>query len=184
MSITTDFILKEVPELKSKNLLINKIYQAYNVMICDSKLSRNYGTGDTLSFSEISLLVCVRNNAGANAGGISSCLGITKGAVTQFAKKLKDKELLIQYRIEGNNKEVYYRLTPAGETACKGYDAHYGKIRSAVKEYTETLDEQTAGKVEKLFDIIIQNASSGKNCYVLDGEKGEKGRCEKCKNFY
>ncbi len=88
-----------------KESLVKKLYQALNIMICESKIARNYGTGHELTYSDINLLKCVQHNENAKASELSQYLGITNGAVAQLAKKLEDKGYLEPYRITGNKKK-------------------------------------------------------------------------------
>jgi len=171
--------------------LIKKLYQAINIITCESKIAKNYGTEHKLTYSDISLLKCVQRNENSKAGDLSQYLGMTNGAVTQLAKKLEGKGYLEPYRIPGNKKEVYYRLTERGEKACDGYDHHYEEIKDRIESYIDTLDNETIEKIIGLFDAVADSASVDKNCSIkhasCKSDKSEKesiGRCEKCKRIY
>ncbi len=174
-----------------KEELIKKLYQSLNIMICESKIARSYGTGHKLTYSDISLLKCVQRNGNAKAGELSQFLGITNGAVAQLAKKLEEKGYLEPYRITGNKKEVYYRLTPDGEEACLGYDEHYGKMRSSAEAYISTLDDDTIEKITKLFDLVAGSTAVSDRCSIRHAadktgpsHEGAIKRCEKCQRLY
>jgi len=177
-------------EMCKKESLVKKLYQALNIMICESKIARSYGTCHKLTYSDISLLKCVQRNEAAKAGDLSQYLGITNGAVAQLAKKLGDKGYLEPYRITGNKKEVYYRLTADGEAACRGYDEHYGKIKSSIEDYIATLDDETVEKIIGLFDAVADCAAVHEHCSIKHaaGKAGhsqaEIKRCEKCQRIY
>ena len=176
--------------MKQKNILIDRLYQSVNIMICESKTAKNYGTGHKLTFSDICLLKCISRNENAKASELSLFLGITNGAVTQLAKKLTDKEYLEPYRISGNKKEVYYKLTPSGEKACSEYDRHHNARRRNLENYIEKLDEETIQKIIGLFDAVADNSTVDEHCSVKhsngchDNEENMTGRCEKCKAIY
>ncbi len=176
--------------VKKKEELIKKLYQALNIMICESKIARSYGTGHKLTYSDINLLKCAQRNENAKAGDLSQYLGITNGAVTQLAKKLEDRGYLAPYRISGNKKEVYYRLTAQGEEACRGYDGHYEKMRSAMEGYIAALDEGTVEKITGLFDLVADISAAPEHCCMKQaadgGQPGETAakRCEKCRRIY
>lgn len=174
-----------------KESLIKKLYQALNIMICESKIARSYGTGHKLTYSDISLLKCVQHNENAKAGDLSQYLGITNGAVAQFAKKLADKGYLEPYRVSGNKKEVYYRLTADGEAACQSYDEHYGKMRTGIEGYIAALDDDTIEKIIGLFDLVADSTAVHEHCSIRHaaGKAGHSGkvtikRCEKCQRIY
>lgn len=171
--------------------LVRKLYQALSMMACELKVSRSYGTGYKLSDSDIGLLKCIRRNGNAKACELSQYLGITCGAVTQLAKKLEQKGYLEPYRLAGNKKEVYYRLTGEGETACYGHDAYFGKLRTGVEQYAATLDEAAVQKITGLFDVIADSVAALDHCSIKAAAQGEchldqetVKRCEKCQGLY
>jgi len=176
--------------MEQRQSVIEKFYQTISVINCESKIAKNYGTKHNLTTSDISLLKCIQRNENSKAGDLSQYLGMTNGAVTQLAKKLERKEYLDPYRMQGNKKEVYYRLTESGEMACEGYDRYYDKIKKTVDAYIETLDDETVKKITGLFDAVADSASVDKDCYIKcecknDDTKQESiGRCEKCKRIY
>jgi DNA-binding MarR family transcriptional regulator len=177
--------------MSKKESLVKKLYQALNIMICESKIARNYGTGHKLTYSDINLLKCVQHNENAKASDLSQYLAVTNGAVAQFAKKLEDKGYLEPYRITGNKKEVYYRLTADGEAACRGYDEHYGKMRASIEGYISTFDDDTIKKIIGLFELIACSADVHGHCSIRPAEgKADHSqeaaikRCEKCQRIY
>lgn len=177
--------------MNQKNALIDRLYQSVNMMICESKTARSYGTGHKLTLSDICLLKCIFRNENAKASELSQFLGITNGAVAQLAKKLTEKGYLEPYRISGNKKEVYYKLTQSGEAACSGYDEHYRSMRSNIENYIEKLDNETIEKIIGLFDAVADNSTVEEHCSIKHASKGGPeqeentiGRCEKCKGIY
>lgn len=176
--------------MNSKKDLIQKFHQAANLMICNSRTSRCYGTEHVLTYSDLSFLKCIQRNENAKAGDISQYLGITNGAVVQLSKKLEKKGYLESYRIEGNKKEVYYRLTKSGQTACDGYDKYNGDMNGLIQSYIQDLDEEIIQSMAGLFEAIITGIEFNKGCYIKHTSEEEKletksdGRCEKCKRTY
>ncbi len=172
--------------------MIQSLFQALNILICESKIARSYGTGHKLTHSDISLLNCVRNNEGAKASDLSQYLGMTNGAVAQLAKKLEAKGYVKPYRIAGNKKEVYYRLTDSGETACKGCDEHYREMTAGIRDYVHTLDGETLSKLTGLFSVITDTAAVAKNCSIKQAAARKSGqssgtaikRCKRCQRLY
>lgn len=174
-----------------KENLVKKLYQALNIMICELKINRSYGTGHKLTYSDISLLKCVQHNEDAKASDLSQYLGITNGAVAQFAKKLADKGYLEPYRIAGNKKEMYYRLTASGQAACQGYDEHYRKTRTDIEDYIATLNGDTVEKIIGLLDLVADSTAVHEHCsirYTADkadpSQEAAIKRCEKCQRIY
>lgn len=172
------------------DLLITKLYQALNVMNCESKIARSYGTSHELTYSDIGLLRCVQHNEDAKASELSQCLGITNGAVAQLAKKLEMKGYIEPYRIASNKKEVYYRLTAKGEAACRGCEEHYEEIKENIRSYLETLDEETLDRISELFDVFVHSVEVYDHCSIKPCSSDAAGtegtrvrRCEKCQRI-
>lgn len=170
---------------------MKKLYQALNIMNCESKIARSYGTDHELTYSDMGFLRCVQHNVNTKASDLSQYLGITNGAVAQLAKKLEKKGYLERYHVAGNKKEVHYRLTAEGETACLGCEEHYEKMRTNLSEYVETLDEGTLDRIIELFDVLAYNTEvyercSIKLCSINTASTDEAGvkRCEKCQRIY
>ena len=173
--------------MNSKEDLIKSLHQAANLMICDARVSRPYGTDHVLTYSDISLLKCIERNQNAKAGEISKYLGMTNGAVAQLSGKLLEKGYLEVYRLNDNKKEVYYRLTQKGTTACKAYDEHNAKLNLQLEDYLQTLNEDAIHAINGFFDTIIKGIETEKECYMknaAEGEKPKEGKCEKCKRNY
>ena len=178
-------------DMYKKKSLVKKLYQALNIMICESKIARSYGTVHKLTYSDICLLKCVQHNDDAKASDLSQYLGITNGAVAQLAKKLENKGYLEPYRIIGNKKEVYYKLTAGGEAACRGYDEHYGKMWSEIEEYISKLDDGTVEKIIGLFDLVADSIAVNEHCSISHAadktgcsQETTIKRCEKCQRIY
>lgn len=177
--------------MDSREELVKKLHRTVSLMGCEARMTRSYGTAHELTSSDMDFLKCVERKAQAKAGDISQFLGVTGGATTQLARKLEQKGYVEPYRLEGNRKEVYYRLTAEGETACRGFDAHYDRIRREVEGYVAGLDEAAVEKIEGLLDTVASALEVGSHCSVKHGEQtseyplaaGEK-KCEKCQKIY
>ncbi|HIU64905.1 MAG TPA: MarR family transcriptional regulator [Candidatus Avacidaminococcus intestinavium] len=174
-----------------KELLFKKLHQTFNILLCESKKTRTYGTKQLLSTSEISSLKCIERNSNTKAGDLSRYLGITNGAVTQLAKKLQEKKLIVPYHLKGNNKEVFYELTEKGKLACRGYDEHFKQKITPVEDYIATLDEGVVNSLITIMDLLVQNSDTKNKCAIitdLDSDthtnQTDLKRCEKCQNSY
>lgn len=173
--------------MANKEDLIRKLHQSANLLICDTRASRCYGTDNVLTYSDLSFLKCIERNANAKAKEISLFLGITNGAVAQMSRKLEEKGYIETYRLSDNRKEVYYRLTPKGAEAMDSYNRRTDELNSQITDYLGTLDEKEIHAVEGLFDTVIEIIEMNKGCYIKEDQKQpqkEDRRCEKCKIIY
>lgn len=171
-------------QIMTNERVAQNMFVTFNMLMCEHKVSRSYGTQTKISFSEIGLLQCVQSNKNSKAGELSVLLGMTNGAVTQLAKKCIDKGLIVSYQASTNRKEVFYKLTPQGEKACNGYDEHYELLKSAVANYLKTLSAEQLAKTNGLFDVVIKSLHVNKNCSLLTQEECNERGCEKCKKVY
>lgn len=177
--------------MNEREKLIKKLYQSLNVLICELKTARDYGTGHKLTYADISLLKCVQHYENAKAGDLSRYMGITNGAVAQFAKKLNKRGYLNPYHSEGNKKEVYYMLTSLGEEACRGYDRHYGEMKADIESYIDLLNDETVENIVGLMETVVQSTKMDHPCSVktdqtesVKSDDKTKRRCEKCERIY
>jgi DNA-binding MarR family transcriptional regulator len=90
------------------------------------------GDGVLLYTSEVHLIDAAARYPLESMSGLADRLGITKGAISQTAKKLEEKGYLERTKPAGNNKTVFLCLTKAGERAYTWHRAYhaavYGKI--------------------------------------------------------
>lgn len=73
------------------------------------------------SYYELHFLDFVGKTKHPKASSAATSLGLTRGAASKISKRLLTKGDIESYQLQGNQKEVYYRLTPQGQ---KIYDAH------------------------------------------------------------
>jgi DNA-binding MarR family transcriptional regulator len=135
----------------------------YRIRANDKK-PRSYGTRHLLYQSEIHFIDAIEPGAGLNASELAKKLGISSGAITQMAARLMKKKLIEKYRIEGNKKEVYLKLTSDGETAFANHRFLHRELSEKLIGY---LDELTREQMEALFGLI---EIIDKNLQDFDGE--------------
>ncbi|MDD5934539.1 MAG: MarR family transcriptional regulator [Clostridiales bacterium] len=77
---------------------------------------------------------------------LSRKIGITKGAFSQMAKKLEQKELITRSKSMENSKDIYLIVTDQGKQAAEEYirlhDKLYQGIDTILNQYNET-EQQT-----------------------------------------
>lgn len=123
----------------------------------NDKKPRNFGTSQLLHQSEIHFIDAIETGEGLNASQLSEKLGVTNGAVTQTADKLLKKHLIKKYRIPGNKKEIYLKLTPEGEIAFKNHRLFHKKTSDKIIDYLDSLSAEQLDALFGLLDIIERN---------------------------
>ena len=125
----------------------------YRIRTNDKK-PRTFGTDHLLYQSEIHFIDAIGPGEGLNASQISKKLGITNGAVTQVADKLVKKKLIEKYKIRGNKKEVYLRLTAEGKIAFENHKRFHQELSDRMLEYLDGLTEEQMDALFGLMEII------------------------------
>lgn len=139
--------------------LAEKINRAMNAHNGEMKVARDYGTGFLLYHSEVHLLDAINLHEGENERELAARLGVTKGAVGQVAKKLLSKGLAESYRLPGNKKEIYFRLTALGRKAIAGHQQHHERINTGLFAYIESLEEKDVKIIMEFLDVMTQSLS-------------------------
>lgn len=90
-----------------------------------------------LTLGEIHLIECIGKHSETNVTEIAKILGNTRGAVSQMAKKLENKELINKTKKGNNEKEIILQLNKKGMEIFleheKFHASLYGDILSSVE---------------------------------------------------
>lgn len=123
--------------------LVNRIGTEYprkkvlNQLTPDSEL-KNIDVGIT----ECRVIDCIEKNKPINAMRIASKMNITKSGISKVMSKLKKKELVNAHYTEGNDKEVYYTLTPKGTRVYLLHDELYSRMREKYISMLRTYSDE------------------------------------------
>lgn len=139
--------------------IIEKVVHIANKINATKKIPRDYGSGHILYQSEIHTIEAINNHENVNASELSKILGITNGAVNQMTNKLIKKGLIDQYKLNDNNKEVFYRLTELGEKANLGHSNYHKKEYENILKYLNNSDEDQIKTINAFLNSLIENLS-------------------------
>lgn len=87
----------------------------------------------------------------ANVTKLAAASYMTRGAISKLTKKLAAKELIESYQHEHNKKEIYFRLTPAGE---KINAIHQQLHHSFLERDQEVFQQMTKEEFDTIFRFI------------------------------
>lgn len=108
------------------------------------------GDGILLYTSEVHLLDMAGRFPGESMSALASRLGVTRGAISQTAKRLEDKGYIERITTEGNNKTVHIRLTDAGMRAFGWHQAYHAVVNDRIARQIAALDENEREKMQKI----------------------------------
>lgn len=136
--------------------IIEKVVRLANKINQTNKIPRDYGSGHILYHSEIHTIEAINNHENVNASELSKILGITNGAVNQVTSKLINKGLIEQYKLNDNNKEVFYRLTELGKKANLGHSEYHKAEYENILQYLNNANEDQIKAVDSFLDRLIE----------------------------
>ena len=97
------------------------------------------------------MIEAIHNYPEVNANELARILGITNGAIAQMTNKLIKKGFVEPFRLKGNRKEVYYKLTSIGEVTYEGHEKYHVKIHGSLLKYLDELEEE---KIETIINCL------------------------------
>lgn len=103
-------------------------------------MPREYYPGERMYMGEVHVVIAIGEHGIDNVGELAQRLDITKGAVSQFLKKLEDKGFVLRIQ-DGNDKRQFsVKLTEKGKDLCRIHTAfdkeRYAKVYPLFSEFT------------------------------------------------
>lgn len=145
--------------------MIHKYFQTVETLLQADKVPKDYGTGDVLTRADLRFLQEVFRTPDSNAVALSRQLGITRGAVTQTGNRLEERGFLERYAQQGNKKERYYRLTPAGEAVRVAHKKYHDEANRQICQYLRTLSLKDKETISAFLDKLAELPVCEFECY-------------------
>ena len=123
------------------NTVSDTLYRIISKFREIEKIPRSFGIEKKLYPSEIHMIQAIGRDPGINVTGLAQHLGVTKGAVPKILRKLESKGLVVRYRDDSNNKEVYFTLTAEGEKAYRGHEAFHATLDAQMVQMFSKFNE-------------------------------------------
>ncbi len=131
--------------------LFNRLINRINML---EKVPRNFETEDLLCPAEIHTIDVIGRNHGINVTEIALKLGVTKGAVSQMASKLAEKNLVRKTRDIDNDKDVILELTEKGKQAFTGHEKFHMEMIGNLTGYLENISKEQANLFKDFLDKV------------------------------
>lgn len=136
-----------------------------------TNISRDYGTGETYSMTEVHMLTRIADHPGITVTELSQRGNRTKSAISQVVKRLEEKGLVEKRKAADNGSRTLLYATPSGQQLSdfhKAYDVEHGTAFDAM-----LAAEKGEEAVEQFYEVLA--------CmYGYLRRKKENGMREKC----
>jgi DNA-binding MarR family transcriptional regulator len=141
--------------------ILDTISRVLNKAAAIEKEPVDIGHDILLYASEVHLIDMAGRYPEEGISQIASRLGITKGAVSQTAKKLEEKGYIERVNREGGKKTVVIRLTERGRDTFLWHFAYHEMVDQDMAEQISKLSPRDA---ENIFSVLLQMESMFDNC--------------------
>jgi len=98
--MTEELIFEQMVEFLEKAEVYNEL----------SNKNNSWG----LTLSEVHCIDNIEKLGSPNVTALANAMKMTRGGITKITRKLIKKEFIIDFKEEGNKKEVYFKPTPKG----------------------------------------------------------------------
>lgn len=165
--------------MTSKELLEKSeiLYTFVDMFSSYENVSRDYGTGECFSMTEVHILNAIDVNPGITGTDLAEKLRRTKGFISQVLSKLEKKEYVI--RIPSKNKKKYMELyvTAKGKQLCLAHNEFDEK--QLLKTYHYLMRDCTEDEIVSFYKVMqvyinIMNAAAAKHKRLELAEKEQK----------
>lgn len=115
------------------------------------KYKINYKNSITVQWTltQLHIVAIIKKNRTANNTFLSEELNISKPAVSKAIKKLLTQNMIVNFEVENNKKEMYYALTEQGENLANIHEKLHEEARQKyIKIFKEFTDDDL---------VIVQN---------------------------
>lgn len=102
---------------------------------------------------------------------LSRKMGITKGAISQMAKKLEQKGLIIRSKSKENSKDIYLVVTDQGKQAVEEYNRLHDKLYHGIDTILNQYDETDQQMITEFLNKTNQFLEEYTNLKVERGGK-------------
>lgn len=124
------------------DLAEHHMVQLFNRYVELSKKSYEYCEGISLFPNEIHTLEYIAQSSTTNMTDIANQMNISKGAVSKMVAKLESLGLLVRYKYQPNQKEIYIHLTELGVRAYEGHKEYHAEMWQRMNVYFDGQEEE------------------------------------------
>ena len=120
--------------------------------------------------SELHIIAAIGDMEQPNVTSLAEHMGMTRGGICKNIKKLTEAGLISSYQLDGNAKNIYYRLTDAGkiiyEKHAEAHEAWLARDMAFMKGFSDKQLNQITDFMKRYIEHIDQNIEESE----IDGE--------------
>ena len=106
-----------------------------------------------LTSTEVHCIEAIEENLNPNVRKLAETLYMTRGAISKLTRRLMKKELIESYQKEDNKKEIYFKLTAAGQKIYHTHEQLHAKFQKRDEKVFEEMDD---AQYQSMMDFINQ----------------------------
>lgn len=118
-----------------------------------------------LTLGEIHLIECIGKHPETNVTEIAKILGNTRGAVSQMAKKLENKELINKTKKGDNDKEIILQLNKNGMEIFLEHEKFHASLYGDIFSSIEGATKENIEFVKSILNKIEEHTDEYKKKY-------------------
>ena len=120
--------------------------------------------------SELHIIAAIGDLEQPNVTSLADHMGMTRGGICKNVKKLTEAGLISSYQLDGNAKNIYYRLTDAGkiiyEKHAEAHEAWLARDMVFMKGFSDKQLDQVTDFMKRYIEHIDQSIEESE----IDGE--------------
>ena len=117
--------------------------------------------------SELHIIAAIGDLEQPNVTSLAEHMRMTRGGICKNIKKLTEAGLISSYQIDGNAKNIYYRLTDAGkiiyERHAEAHEAWIARDMDFMKGFSDKQLDQVTDFMKRYIDHIDQSIEESEN---------------------
>ena len=117
----------------------------------EDKLLRIYNN------SELHIIAAIGDLEQPNVTSLAEYLRMTRGGISKNIKKLTEAGLIISYQLDGNTKNIYYRLTDYGREIYEKHSEAHEAWLECDRKFMSGFSSEQLRMVEDFMEKYIQH---------------------------
>ncbi|MCU5556955.1 MarR family transcriptional regulator [Bacillus cereus] len=106
------------------------------------------------NMTSIHVIACIGENQPINNITIARKMNLSKANITKINTKLIKENLITRFQSIDNKKEVYYKLTPAGQSLCELHQKIHDQKENEFYQFVDSFSEIEQNAILKFLQNI------------------------------